>query len=137
MGMSVTEFIKKKNKIIANFINNPKIPQLVPDDQIVECERLYLHTNSDVDICPYCEAYVKKNNKCDECPMFKADNKCSYLNSTYTQNIDELIKQGYVDEFNESTEFISVEKLKKELIDLVDEYNKQFQINKGEKNVSR
>ena len=79
MGMSVVEFIKRKNELIKKHTGMV----LVPEDQIEECEKRYLSTFDDEKACPYCQVYSDFYN-CTGCPMSKADNCCmGNGNSTY------------------------------------------------------
>ena len=73
--MTVTEYIKRKNKIIFDEIG----VTLVPESQIEECEQWGLNMHSDAAICPYCLVYDQDggDNSCNGCPMFDAGNDCN------------------------------------------------------------
>ncbi len=109
MGMSVKEFIKKKNKIIYDELG----VTLVPEDQIEECPKHKLVTYSATRACPYCVVYF--NDYCVACPMYKADNECKSIGSTWSRFHLKL-------DISPTEFYNSNKKLQK----LYDDYNKQF-----------
>jgi len=68
--MTVSAFLREKNKILKEYLNLDF--DLVPEDQIEECEQLELDMDSPSS-CPYCMVY---GNGCKNCPMEKAGNGC-------------------------------------------------------------
>jgi hypothetical protein len=109
MEMSVKEFIKKKNKIIYDEFGIT----LVPEDQIEECPKHKLDTYSAIRACPYCVVYV--NDRCVDCPMYKAGNECNSVVSTWS-NFHLKLGMNLI-EFYESN---------KKIQKLYAKYNKQF-----------
>lgn len=75
--MKVSEFIRKKNEILRKTIGIDF--DLVPEDQIEECEQFVLSLNFS---CPYCKAYKES---CSKCPMDIANNNCVDKNSTWDE----------------------------------------------------
>ena len=84
--MTTLEYMERKNKIVFDFTGIV----LIPKDQLEDVKEMYgiklvrQRTRSvitDADICPYCIAY----DKCINCPMSLANNKCGndYANNTY------------------------------------------------------
>ena len=123
MGMSVTEFLRRKNEIIKAVTG----VILVPEDQIVDIpeNKRPLPTQNkkysspeyrflESDFCPYCTLYL--DNKCNGCPMNEAGNRCSPDNDNTWSVVNNLwiVK--------------SIEEDWKKLRDLIVEYNKQFEI---------
>lgn len=82
--MSNTKYMKKKNKLIQKHFNTDL--ELVPEDQIEECEKHFLKVSISKAACLYCQIYWYP--ACKDCPMDKAGNGCiRQLNSTYDQYI--------------------------------------------------
>jgi len=113
--MTVTEFIKRKNEIVKRVTGLT----LVPDDQIEECEQIKLQQSVSfktlgAGICPYCMVYNKDESCiCNDCPMNKANNDCSEINSTWR-------------EINPVWRNKATESDMKELEELVKQYNKEL-----------
>ena len=123
MGMSVAEFLRRKNEIIKAVTG----VILVPEDQIVDIPEdkrvllaqkkkydLFEHYYLNADYCPYCALYF--SDECKDCPMCKAGNCCNKNDHStwYVANNLWMEKSSGVDWM----------KLK----ELIDEYNKQFEI---------
>ena len=122
MGMSVVEFMKRKNEIVKAVTG----VILVPEDQIVDIPEdkrvllaqkkkydLFEYHFLNADYCPYCALYI--NNECKGCPMYEAGNRCD---------------QGKYNTWTKANKIwteISTKKDWKKLRDLVAEYNKQFE----------
>lgn len=70
--MTVSEYIRKKNKIIFDVCGLT----LVPEEQIEECPQFELSTIDDTYACPYCRVYLDYDDFCAKCPMSKAGNCC-------------------------------------------------------------
>ena len=92
--MTVTEYIKRKNKIIFDEIG----VTLVPESQIKECPQKFLNTGSDANMCPYCLVYDQdsEDTKCEGCPMYDAENDCNAedWDSTWRDVCRELKMEG-------------------------------------------
>jgi len=120
MGMSVVEFMKRKNEIVKAVTG----VILVPEDQIIdipEDKRKPLDLDDDLSeydflgtgYCPYCALYF--DDGCEGCPMFEADNDCNQDNNGTWAKANKIWTE------------ISTKKDWKKLRDLVTEYNKQFE----------
>lgn len=105
--MTVTEYIKAKNKII--FDATGMI--LVPDDQIQECVQLPLDMAYDGNACPYCKAF----QYCTNCPMYINKKSCP----TYFEVVDH-IGHSLVSSTTKN------EKIAIPLRKLIEQYNKEL-----------
>lgn len=119
-SMSVTKFLKKKNKILRKYIGIDF--DLVPKDQIEECEREPLSIRCGYVSCPYCMVYGD-HDKCLGCPMKEADNKCFDSDSTWGRYII------YCKENNIRFHYIKDSPAYKPMKKLIDKYNNQFKDN--------
>ena len=122
MGMSVVEFLRRKNEIVKEVTGTI----IVPENQIKEIpedkrEPLGYCNVEDISeykalaskLCPYCLAYLDSN--CEGCPMLEAGNYCNEEGGRSTWWVaDDL----WVEK--------ATEKDWEKLRDLVVEYDKQF-----------
>ena len=100
--MTVSKFIKKKNKILKKYIGLPF--NLVPKKQIKECKQVELSTLNPVNSCPYCMAYLRPNGNCEGCPMAEAFNKCELdTENTYTEYVNWTDSKGIPRHFMEES----------------------------------
>lgn len=107
--MLVSEFIRKKNKILHKATGL----DLVPENQIEECAQYPLSVEHDAAACPYCVAYPE----CYNCPMEEDDNNCLHPGSTYS--VMRNTCQGPITNWNRSWH--------KDLLELIKQYNSELE----------
>lgn len=109
--MSVSKFLKRKNEILKEYTGLT----LIPENQIKDIEPMKLSASLNTSCCPYCQVYLIEYDDiaCENCPMGKAGNECSSMNSTWFKVSDKLVDKHH----------LAVSRVP-EIIALVDEYNK-------------
>ena len=120
--MTVTEYIKRKNKIIFDEIG----VILVPKSQIAECEQWELNMHSDADMCPYCLVYNQdgEEDNCEGCPMFDAGNSCD--SGDWDNTWREVCKELKMED--RGTYYIyNYPKFHQKLENLVNQYNEELE----------